>query len=227
MLTILLRTLIVYAVVIISMRLMGKRQLGELELSEFAVTVLIADLAANPLQNLDLSLLHGLAPVVVLLICELLLSYLCLKSLRFRMLLCGRPSMLIADGKIDQREMKKNRFTIDELAEELRKQNITDISKVRYAVLETDGTLNTVLYAAEQPVTPSQLQLEVEESGYSTILINDGKILEKNLRRVGRDGRWLEKELQRRGAQAADSVYLLSINHAGQIYYAAKDQKKH
>ena len=135
--------------------------------------------------------------------------------------------MLIADGKIDQREMKKNRFTIDELAEELRKQNITDISKVRYAVLETDGTLNTVLYAAEQPLTPSQLKLEVEESGYSTILINDGKILEKNLRRVGRDGRWLEKELQRRGAQAADSVYLLSINHAGQIYYAAKDQKKH
>lgn len=226
MTTILLRTLIVYAVVIVSMRLMGKRQLGELELSEFAVTVLIADLAANPLQDVKIPLLNGLLPVVVLLCCELLLSYLCLKSLRFRMLLCGRPSMLVVDGTIDQREMKKNRFTVDELAEELRKQNITDISKVRYAILETDGTLNTVLYAAEQPVTPSQLQLEVEEVGYSTILINDGKVLEKNLRRIGRDTKWLEKELRKHGVSAPEAVYLLTVNHAGQIYFAAKDPRK-
>lgn len=221
-----LRTVIMYLIVVISLRLMGKRQLGELELSEFVVSVLIADLAANPLQDIGIPLLNGLIPVVTLLCCELLISYLILKSIRFRKLLCGKPSILIADGKVDQHEMQKNRFTLDELAEELRNQSITDISKIRYAILETDGTLNTILFPSEQPVTPAQMQLQVDDPGYPTILINDGRVLSENLRRMGRDERWLQKELRKRGAASASEVYLLTLNSAGQVYYAEKERKK-
>ena len=221
-----LRTVILFAVLIVSLRLMGKRQLGELELSEFVVSVMIADLAANPLQDIGVPLLNGLIPVVTLLCCELLISYLVLKSLRFRQLLCGRPSMLIANGQVDQREMRKNRFTLDELAEELRKQSITDISKIQYAILETDGKLNTILYPAEQPATAAQLGIAVDDPGYPTILINDGRILSNNLRRMGRDEKWLRKELRARGAADAAEVYLLTLNQAGQIYYAEKEREK-
>jgi len=221
-----LRTIILFAGLVISLRLMGKRQLGELELSEFVVSVLIADLAANPLQDIGVPLLNGLIPVVTLLCCELLISYLILHNLRFRAFLCGKPSMLIANGKIDQREMRKNRFTLDELTEELRNQSITDISKIQYAILETDGRLNTILYPAEQPVTPAQLQLAVPDPGYPTILINDGRILSDNLRRCGRDENWLKKELRARGARDASKVYLLTLNNAGEIYYAEKEREK-
>ena len=221
-----LRTIILYALLLLGLRLMGKRQLGELELSEFVVSVMIADLAANPLQDIGVPLLNGLIPVVTLLCCELLISYLVLKSLRFRQLLCGRPSMLIANGQVDQREMRKNRFTLDELAEELRKQSITDISKIQYAILETDGKLNTILYPAEQPVTAAQLGIAVDDPGYPTILINDGRILSNNLRRMGRDEKWLRKELRARGAADAAEVYLLTLNQAGQIYYAEKEREK-
>ncbi len=217
-----LRTIIIYVVLVISLRLMGKRQLGELELSEFVVTVVVADLASNPLQDIGIPLLNGLLPLITLLCCEMLISCLILKNLRFRSLLCGKPSILISYGEVDQREMRKNRFTLDELAEELRNQSITDISKIQFAILETDGKLNTILYPAEQPVTPAQLHLAVDDPGYPTILINDGRVLSDNLRRMGRDERWLKKELQSRGVAAASEVYLLTLNRSGQIYFAAK-----
>ncbi len=224
MAVIFLRTIIVFVVVVISMRMMGKRQLGELELSELVVSVLIADMAANPLQDIGIPLLNGLVPVVTLLCCEMLVSFGILRSVRFRALLCGKPSMLIVRGAVDQREMRRNRFTLDELAEELRNQGVTDISRIQYAILETDGRLNTILFPAEQPVTAAQMGLPVEDVGYPTMLINDGKLLPENLKRQGLDENWLKKELRRRGAKSAREVYLLTRNDAGQIYYAAMER---
>ena len=221
-----LRTIIVFLVVVLSMRIMGKRQLGELELSEFVVSVLIADLASNPLQDIGIPLLNGLIPVVTLLCCELLISALILKSVRARALLCGRPSMLVVNGVVNQSEMKKNRFTLDELTEELRNQSITDISKIKYAILETDGTLNTILFPAEQPVTAAQMKIPVADPGYPTIVINDGRVLSENLRRMGRDMDWLRAELRRRNAARPEDVYLMTVDDAGQIYYAQKEAGK-
>lgn len=218
-----LRTIIVFLVVVLSMRIMGKRQLGELELSEFVVSVLIADLASNPLQDIGVPLLNGLIPVITLLCCELLISALILRSIRARALLCGKPSMLVVDGVVNQAEMKKNRFTLDELTEELRNQSITDISKIKYAILETNGTLNTILFPAEQPVTAAQLQISVADPGYPTILINDGKVLSENLRRMGRDMAWLKAELRRRNTARPEDVYLMTLDNAGRIYYAEKE----
>ena len=148
---ILIRTLIIFTALVLAMRLLGKRQLGEMELSELVVAVLVADIAVNPLQDTDMPLIYGLVPLLVLFCCEIIISGLTLKSIRLRQLLYGKPSLLIEKGKIAQREMTKNRFTLDELTQELRNQGILDIASVEYAILETNGQLNIVLYPAEQP----------------------------------------------------------------------------
>ena len=137
---IIIRTLVVYFALVISMRLMGKRQLSELELPELAIAVLIADLAAHPLQDIGIPLMNGLLPIVVLSCCEIIISGAALRHAGLRTLLFGRPCFLIRRGVIDQKEMRRCRLNLEELYEELRTQSITDVAQVEYAVLETDGT---------------------------------------------------------------------------------------
>ena len=220
---VLLRTLIVYALLLLAMRLLGKRQLGELELSELVVTVLVADIAVRPILEPEAPLIGSLAPLAVLFGCDYLISVLSLKSVRLRTILFGTPSMLIRHGKVDQRELRRNRFTLDELMQELRKQGVQDLTSVESAVLETSGALNLLLRAEEQPLTPKQLGLEVAEPGYYTILVNDGRTLSENLRRMGRDERWLDRELRARGAKSAREVYLFLLNDAGEICFEMKE----
>ena len=221
-----LRTLIVFISIIISMRVMGKRQLGELELSEFVVAVMISDLASNPLQDIGIPLLNGLIPILVLLCFEIIISGVVLHNMKWRVLLCGRPSMLIEKGKINQIEMRKNRFTLDELTEELRSQSVTDLSTVEYAVLETNGKLSVTLIPSERPVTAGQLSIPTEDLGYDTIIINDGNLIPANLKRIGRDENWLRKELSSRKAHDIKDVYIMIANNAGSIYFARNEDIK-
>ena len=136
---VLVRTLVIYFALLITMRLLGKRQLGEMELSEFVLAALIADLAAHPLQDIGIPLINGLVPILTLFCCEVLISGATLKSVHLRSLFFGRPSVLILRGKVIQRELRKNRFSLDELMQELRNQGVLDISKIEYGILETDG----------------------------------------------------------------------------------------
>lgn len=218
------RTIIIFLSLLVAMRLMGKRQLGELELSELVVAVLISNVAAHPLQDIGIPLMNGVLPIIILLCCELIISGIIIKSVKFRQLVCGKPSIIIADGTINQKEMRQNRFTLDELFEELRNQGILDVSTVKYAVLETDGKLNIVLYPAEQPVTAGQMGVQTEDNGYPMIIINNGRLLSHNLKLAGRDERWLEKELKRRGASRVNDVYLMTLNSSGQIYFLEAEQ---
>lgn len=220
---ILIRTLIIFLALIVAMRLMGKRQLGELELSELVVAVLIADIASIPLQNPSLPLSYGLIPLLVLFCCELIFSGLTYKSIHLRKLLYGRPNFIIERGRIAQQAMHRNRFTLDELTQELRNQGILDISKIEYGILETDGRLNVILYASESPVTPAMLNIETSRDAYPAIIINDGHVMETNLRHLGRDMNWLTKQLNERGAHSPSDVFLMTLNKSGQIYYAAKE----
>ena len=219
----LLRTVLVYALLLLAMRLLGKRQLGELELSELVVTVLVADIAVRPIVEAGAPFFQSLAPLLILFGSEYLISVLSLRSAKLRNVLFGKPSILIRHGTIDQSEMKRNRFTLDELMQELRNQGVQDIQSVDYAVLETSGVMNLLLKASEQPITPSQLGLKPPEPGYATILINDGRTLSENLRRVGKDERWLQRELHARGIQKAQDVYYLHINDAGEIALQKKN----
>ncbi len=223
MATVFLRTLIVFIVILLFMRLMGKRQLGQLELSELVTAVLISDIAVHPLQDIGIPMLNGLLPAIILFCCETLISGISMKSVRSRAILFGRPSILIDNGKIIQQEMHHSRVTLDELQEELRKKNITDLSTVKYAVLETDGFLNTILYAGERPPTAAMLQLPAEDKGLPITVINDGRVLSRNLKLLGKNENWLQKELAKRGFKSPRQVYCMTVDEKNNIYFAAKE----
>ena len=223
MLEIAYKTVVVFLTLLLCMRVLGKRQLGELELSELVVSILAADLAAVPLQAPELPLRYGLVPVAALFLCELVFSLLTMKSVAVRRMLCGKPCFLIRDGVICQREMRRCRFTVDELTEELRGKDVTDPAAVRYAILETDGTLNVVLYPEHRPVTAGQLKLAAEDDGYPVVLIENGMLKRENLRVAGKDEQWLKTELARRGCGSIRQVYVMILFGSGSIYFAEKE----
>lgn len=216
------RTIIMFAVVTISMRIMGKRQLGQLELNELVVAVMISEIATIPINDRSLPLSDGIVPVIALLVCEIIISLISMKSIKFRAIVSGTPSVIVKNGQIDQREMKKNRFTLDELSEGLRVQGITDISKIKYAILEIDGALTTILFNEHTPVKNNSMDITEPDNGLPVIVINDGRVLNKNLKAQGLDEAWLKKELARRNVKSPKDVFLLSIDESGNIFFASK-----
>ncbi|MBR4578024.1 MAG: DUF421 domain-containing protein [Oscillospiraceae bacterium] len=220
---VLLRTIIIYLVLLGCMRIMGKRQLGELELSELVASVLVADLASLPLQDIGIPLMNGLVSILTLFCLELILSGLVLRFGRLRGALFGKPCFLMEHGVINQRELRKNRFTLDELTEELRRQSILDLNKVNYAILETDGTLNVILRPEASPATASQLNCPVTDAGYPYTLISDGRVITENLPACGKDEQWLREECVRRGVQGPEEVFFLSCTETGTVYFAGKE----
>ncbi|MDR1821555.1 MAG: DUF421 domain-containing protein [Oscillospiraceae bacterium] len=218
------RTIIIYAAMVVSMRVMGKRQLGELEPAEFVVAILIADIAASPLSDHGTPLLYGLAPVLTLVFCEVIMSFFVMKSVRFRRLLSGAPSVIIENGKISQAEMKRNRYTLDELAEHLRKNGVTDISSVKYAVLETDGSLSAEQYEADMPVTMKTLGIDLQENPETAqLIVSDGVILKENLHRIGRNDKWLSEQAKQRGFSTLDNIFLIIADKNGITYSLEKE----
>ena len=221
---IVLNSVIMYALLILFMRLMGKRQLGQLEPSELVVTILISEVASAPMADPERPLSCGIVPVFVLFALELAMSLIMAKSVRLRTLLAGKPSLLIVHGHIDQRQMRKNRFTPDELAEALRSQGALDLNQVQYAILETDGQLNVIMDPADRPVTAGQMGLSAEDTGYPMIVINDGRVMGENLKLLGLDTRWLEKQLRARDMSSAKDVYLMTVDTAGGIFLSPKER---
>ena len=223
MFTGLIRTIILYILIIAGIRLMGKRQVGELEPSELVLSLIIADLASVPMQDYGIPLLTGVIPILTLLSVTMILSVLTTKSVRFRAVLCGRPSIVIRDGLVDQHEMARNRLTVDELLEELRCKGYTDPAMVKYAVLETNGQLSILPYANQKPPTARQMKVSVEEAGLPLVVVSDGRLLERNLTALGYDRRWLDKRLAERGCSGPEGVFLLLVDENGAIYLARKD----
>ena len=225
MLILSIRTLIIFAAILASMRLMGKRQLGELELSELVVAVLISDLAVIPLQDLSVPVWHGIIPLAILLICEVLISKLALKSIKLRAFLSGTPSVIIENGVINQSEMAKNRISLDELDEALRKKEILNVADVRYGVLETDGTLSTILYSCRQPLTAGQFGVETAEEAVPLPVIADGRVISSNLEKLRLSEGWLKKELISRNVASAENVYLMTAYGGRCVFFALKDKE--
>jgi len=224
LITVFVRTVLVYTVIIVSLRLLGKRQIGELEPSELVVAVLISEVAAIPMQDNRLPLLAGIVPVITLVALELVLSQLTLNSPRFRALMCGVPSVVIMDGRPVQAAMRRNRLSIDELMEELRSQAITDIADVRCAILETNGSISVIPWAAQQPVTASQMGISSPDAGLFIILINDGRVMGGNLKAAGLDRVWLEKAMRKNGVSDVKDVFLLSIDKENNVRFIAKEK---
>lgn len=223
MLTAVVRTVILYLVIVIGIRLMGKRQIGQLEPSEFVLSLLIADLAAVPMQDFGIPIIMGVIPILTLLCLSTILSVLTVKSIRIRALLCSRPSIVVQDGRILSREMVKNRFTVDELMEELRVVGVTDLETVKYAVLETTGRISVILRKEEQPPTATDLGVSVEENGLPVIVISDGRILTENLKVRNLSDQWLGQQLSGRKIKDISQVFLMTVDEAGKVYLSLKE----
>ena len=227
MITAFFRTAILYLLLIVGLRLTGKRQIGEPEPIELVLTMLLSDLASVPMQDFGIPLVNGVIPIVTLLAMSMLLSCVSLRNVRFRTLICGKPAIIIRNGRLQQDAMRHNRLTLDELFEELRTQGVTDISDVKYAVLETGGQLSVLLRTAAQPATPEQMRLDCEDDVFlPTVIINDGRLLRGNLRQTGHDEAWLQAQLSENGVDAPSQVFLLSIDERGEIICIVKDSAK-
>ena len=225
MMTAFVRTIILYFFIVAGMRLMGKRQIADLEPSELVLTMMISDLAAVPMQDFGIPLLSGLLPILTLLALSLLLSQLSLRNLRLRALICGTPTILIRNGQLQQAAMRKNRYTLDELLEELREQGIASVADVKYAVLENSGQLSVLPWTRCKPPTAQALGLELEDDvTLPAVLINDGRVLRRQLTACGRDERWLQKTLQQEGLTSPRQVFLLTLDEQGKTVCVKKEE---
>ena len=214
MLTVIVRTLFSYTFVIIGIRLMGKRQIGDMQPGELVTTLLISEIAAIPLQDSNQPVLFGATAIFSLVALELVISLVAMKSIRFRKLLSGKSAVIIKNGKIDQTQMKNIRMTVLDLVELLRAQNVYDISTVDYAVLETNGSLNVLLKAEEQPATVKDLGLTAEEKALALPVICDGKIINESLKALETTVPRIEKLLKKNKARTQE-VFLLSLDRLG------------
>ena len=217
------RTIILYLVLIFSVRLMGKRQIGQMEASEFVVSMLIADLAAVPMQDAAIPLLSGIVPLLTVLGLELTLSFLIIKSVMFRRFLCGKPVILIDNGKIIQENLRRTRVTMDELMGHLRQKDVLDIGSVQYAILETDGNLSVFPYASKQPASAEDAKIRVNRQSLPVTIINDGHLFREDLERAGKDMTWLRHTLGRHKARQ-ETTLLLSVDGEDRIIWIGKEE---
>lgn len=191
-----LRTIFLYIIVLIVMRFMGKREIGQLQPFELAISIMIADLATIPMAETGIPITNGIIPILGLLVMHLIISLINLKSIRAREIICGKPSILIYRGKIQEKTLKKERFTINELEERLRGQNIFNIGDVEYAILETSGQVTVIQKPNKRTTIPEDFGIEPEYEGISYDLVVDGKIMKKNLQKLDKDYNWLVKQLE-------------------------------
>ena len=223
MITTYLRTLILYSILIAVVRLMGKRQIGQMEPSEFVVSMLVADLIAIPMQNSGIPLYYGIIPVVIVLGLEFLLSGLSMKNLRIRRLLCGKPVILIENGRLLQNNLRRTGVTLDELTSHLREKDVLDLRTVQYAILETNGNLSVFPYPKEMPASAKDAGIMVRQQFLPITIIEDGHLLRSNLTSAKKDEAWVEKVLSQYRA-TVKSTWLLTVDRANQILFIPKEE---
>ena len=216
------RTIILYLLLIAVIRLMGKRQIGQMEASEFVVTMLVANLAAIPMQDGGIPLYSGFLPIVTVLGLELVLSALSLKSLKLRRLLCGKPVILIDNGKILQENLRRTRVTLDELTGHLREKDVLDLSAVQFAILETNGNLSVFPYPKEKPASARDAGVQARKQYLPMTIVSDGQVMEENLRKAKKDRRWLHRILEERQADV-ESTWLLTVDGSDKICFYRKE----
>ena len=217
-----IRSIILYLVLIATIRLMGKRQIGQMEPSEFVVTMLVANLASIPMQDGGIPLFSGIVPILTVLGIELILSALCLRSIWLRKMFCGKPVILIENGRILRENLKKTRVTLDELSGHLREKDVLDPSKVQFAILETNGNLSVFPYPKERPAAAKEAGISVKKQYLPVTVISDGKLLRENLAFAGKDTDWVRRVLQEYHSDIA-GTWLLTVDAGDHILWYPKE----
>ena len=218
-----IRTIILYLILIAVIRIMGKRQIGQMEPSEFVVTMLVANLASIPMQDGAIPLFSGLVPILTVLGVELVLSALAMKNLRLRKLLCGKPVILIENGNVMQKNLKKTRITLDELIGHLREKDVLDLRSVQYAILETDGNLSVFPYPDEKPASAKEAGIQVRKQSLPIILVSDGVLMDKNLAKANKDAAWVQRKLQEQQA-TLEETWLLTVDGEDKMVFYRKEE---
>lgn len=224
MLISMLRTIILYAVILAAMRLMGKRQVSQMQTSELVVTLLISELAVIPIQEYNAPILMGIAPMAVLVVFEIFIAVMMMKSDKFRELLCGKPIVVIKDGKVNQKAMKRLRMTTEELSEHLRQNGVFYLDEAEYAVIETNGLMSVMKRADEDIITPAQAGIKVKQKPIEVIVITDGVIAESSLSVCNQTKHWVEKTLQDNRVKLED-VFIMTGDANGKYRIIKKDKK--
>lgn len=221
-----IRTIILYTIVVIAMRIMGKRQIGEMQPFELVIAILIADLAAVPMQNAGIPLLNGIIPIFTLILAQVALSYLTLKNEFARSIVCGTPTVLIENGKILEQAMENTRCNLNDLLEQLRLNNVPNINDVEFAILETCGRISVIPKSQTRPLTPEDLKVPTSYEGLPITLIIDGKINYKNLRKTNIEPDWLKNYFKQNGVTNLKQVFFASLDSKGKIFYQLKNSRQ-
>ena len=217
------RAIILYIIVLIVMRLMGKREIGQLQPFELAIAIMIADLASIPMTETGIPITRGIIPILGLLVMHLLISLINLKSVKAREIICGKPRILIYRGKIDEKALIKERFTINELEERLRGNGVASVGDVEYAILETSGDITVIQKPNKRTTIPEDFNIMPEYEGIPYDLVVDGKIMNKNLKKIGKDYNWLQKEVGKFKIRPEEAL-LVTFDGKGQIFCQKKGE---
>ena len=218
------RTTVLYIVLIAVIRLMGKRQIGQMEPSEFVVTMLAANLAAIPMEDVGIPFYSGLIPILTVLGVELVLSGISMGSVRFRRILCGKPVILIENGRILRENLLKTRVTLDELTGHLREKDVLDLTTVQYAILETNGNLSVFLYPAEAPASAREAGIVPKPRYLPVTIIEDGVLMNENMEKAGKDEAWVRRVLGNHRA-SIPGTWLLTVDREDHIFWLGKEQR--
>lgn len=216
------RSIVLYIIVLIVMRLMGKREIGQLQPFELAISIMIADLATIPMTETGIPIFNGIIPILGLLLMHLIISMINLKSLKGREIICGKPRILIYRGKIDANALKKERFTINELQEKLRSNNIVNLGDVEYAILETSGDVTVIQKPEKRGTIPEDFNIQPDYEGIPYDLVIDGKVMNKNLKLLGKNYNWLKKQVEKFGIKPEEAL-VVTIDGKGQIFCQKKE----
>ena len=206
------------------MRLMGKREIGQLQPFELAIAIMIADLAAVPMAETGIPISNGIIPILGLLVMHLIISFLNLKSMKIREILCGKPAILIYRGKIDEKVLKKERFTLNELQERLRSSNVVNLGDVEYAILETSGQVTVIQKPDKRTTIPKDFNITPEYEGIPYDLVVDGKVMYKNLKTIGKDYNWLKKQVNKFNMEPEEAL-IVTFDGGSQMFCQKKLEK--
>lgn len=222
MLITLIRTVILYVLVICTMRILGKRQIGQLQPAELVVTILLSEIMVIPMQDTQIPLINTIIPVLLLTGFEILVSFFNMKSIKLRSLLQGNSLVVIRNGQIDQAQLKRLRFTIDDLLEALRKKDVFDLADVLYAIVETDGTLSVLLKPKSLPPTRKDLDVPPPQSGLQCVVVSDGRIIQSDFKDCGMNMPKLKKIIDKQNIHVRD-IMLMTIDQNGKMNIVKKD----
>ncbi len=226
MFIVLIRSIILYFIVVFIMRIMGKKQIGQLQPFELVIALMVSELAAMPMQNTSIPLFHGIIPIITLLVLQVLISTLQLKSEAARIIFCGKPSILIEKGKININELKNNRLNLSDLLEELRLKDYYNLEDIEYAILETGGQISIIPKSELEPATRKDLNVKSSQNRLPVTLILDGKINKKNLKLINKDTSWLNNQLNKNKISSADHIFLALLDSNGEFIYQLKKEGK-